>query len=53
MIRKDKEKARAASDFDKQQTESTPQKYLKCGYVHHMLAKCTKPPKDNNSLIRG
>ena len=47
MIIKDKEKARVASDFDKQHTESTPQKYFRCGYVHHILAKCTKPPKYN------
>ena len=27
--------------------ERTPQKCLRCGYEDHIIAKCTKPPKDN------
>ena len=43
-IRKDKGKYCAASDLDKQQTERTPHKCFRCGYVHNLIAKCPKPP---------
>ena len=46
-IGKDKEKYRADVDLDRQKTEFTPRKYFKCGYVDNLIAKCLKPPKNN------
>ena len=46
--KKEKEKARAAGDLDKRQTERTPQKCFRCGYEDHPISKCPIPPKDNN-----
>ena len=34
-------------DLDKQGTERTPQKCFRCGSEDNIIAKCTKPPKDN------
>ena len=41
------EKARAAGDLEKQQTESTACNCFRCGYEDHLISKCLKPPKDN------
>ena len=32
--------------LDKQQTERTPCKCFRCGYLDHLIAKCRKLPKD-------
>ena len=32
--------------------ERTHQKCLRCGYEDHIIAKCTKPPKDNEKRRR-
>ena len=47
MIRKDKEKARAAGDSNKKRTEHTPQKCFRCVSIDILVDKCPKPPKDN------
>ena len=46
-IIKDKEKSRAAGDSEKRRTESTPHKCFRCRSEYHLIAKCPKPPKDN------
>ena len=46
-IRKDKEKACASGDSNRQRTERTPQKCFGCGSIDNLIDKCPKPPKDN------
>ena len=46
-IRKEKGKARAAGDLDRQQTEHTSRKCFRFGSIYNLIAKCPKPPKDN------
>ena len=46
-IGKDKKKTRAAGDPEIQRTERTPRKCFRCGSLYHLIAKCPKPPKDN------
>ena len=36
-----------AGDLDNRQTERTPTKCFRCGPEDHLIAKCLKPPKDN------
>ena len=50
MIRKDKKKSHKDGDQEKQRTERTPHKYFRCGSEDHLIAKCPKPPKDNQKL---
>ena len=45
--RNKKEKAHAVDILDNRQTERTPRKCFRCGSEDHMIAKCPKPPKDN------
>ena len=47
IIRKDKQKAHAVGDLYRQQTKRTPRKCFRCEYIDHLIAKCTKPRKDN------
>ena len=47
IIRKDKGKACAAGYLDNIRTERTPQKCSRCVSEDHLIAKCTKPPKEN------
>ena len=49
-IRKEKEKARAVDASSNRKTERTPWKCFRCGSEDHMIAKCPKPPKDNEKL---
>ena len=46
-IRQGKEKACASGHLEKIQTERTPQKCFICGSEYHPIAKCPKPPKEN------
>ena len=46
-IIKEKEKSRAVDVTFNRQMERTPRKSFRCGYEDHMIAKCPKPPKDN------
>ena len=46
-IRKEKEKACADDVSSNRHTERPPRKCFRCGYEDHMIAKCLKPPKDN------
>ena len=46
-IRNEKEKTRAYSGLDNRRTEHGPQKCFICGSKDHLIAKFTKPPKDN------
>ena len=46
-IIKDKKKARADGDQDKQWNECTPRKCFRCGSIDHQIAKFTKPTKYN------
>ena len=46
-IRKEKEKACEAGDSENRQTERTPKKCFRCGSEYHLIAKCPKPPRDN------
>ena len=48
-IRKDKEKVRAAGDFDRQRTERTFRKCFKYRFVDHLIDKCQKPHKERNN----
>ena len=53
MLQKDKkkkEKYRAVDASDNRQTERTPQKCFRCGSEDHIIAKCQKPPSDNEKL---
>ena len=46
-IRKEKDKARAVDASYNRQTECTPRKCFRCGSEDNRIAKCPKPPKDN------
>ena len=46
-VRKEKEKYCAVDVSDNRRTELTPRKFFRCGSEDHMIAKCLKPPKDN------
>ena len=46
-IRKEKEKDYSAGDYDNRRMERTPRKKFRCGSEDHLIAKCPKPPKDN------
>ena len=48
-ILKDKKKARADDDSDKQWTGRTTPKCFRCGSVDHLTSKCPKPPRDNEN----
>ena len=48
-IRKEKEKSRAVDFSSNRNSERPPQKCFRCGSEDHMIAKCTKPPKYNES----
>ena len=47
IIRKEKEKARAVDVSSNRNSERPPWKCFRCGSEYHMIAKCTKPSKDN------
>ena len=42
-----RKKSLAAGDSDNIQTERTPRKCFRCGSEDHLIAKCPKPPKEN------
>ena len=46
-IRQEKEKARAVGISSNRNSERPPRKCYGCGSEYHMIAKCPKPPKDN------
>ena len=46
-IRKEKEKARAVDVSSNSTLGRPPRKCFRCGSEDHMIAKCPKPPKDN------
>ena len=46
-IRKDKKRSWSAGDLDRQGTEHTPYKFFRCRSVDSIIAKFTKPLKDN------
>ena len=46
-IRREKEKAFAAGHLDNRRTERTPRKCFRCEYQDKLIAKCKKPPKEN------
>ena len=46
-IRQEKEKSRAVGVSSNRNSERLPQKCFRCGSEDHMIAKCPKPPKDN------
>ena len=48
-IRKDKEKARADGDLERQLTEHTPRKCFRCVFVDNIISKCLKSPKDKKN----
>ena len=52
MIRKEKEKSRSVDVSSNRNTERPPQKCFRCGSEDHMIAKCPKPPKDNEKRRR-
>ena len=47
-IRKEKEKARAVDVSSNRNLERPTRKCFRCGSEDHMIAKCPKPPKDND-----
>ena len=51
-IRKDKEKSRASGDLDRKRTERTPCDCFICVSVDNLIAKCPKPPKDNEKMTK-
>ena len=48
-IRNEKEKARTVDNLDIRQMERTPRKCFICGSEDHIIAKCPKPPKENEN----
>ena len=46
-IRKEKEKARSAGTSSRKNSDSPTQKCFRCGSEDHMIAKCSKPPKES------
>ena len=46
-IRKEKGKSRAVDVLSNRKMERTPRKCFRCGSEDHIIAKCPKPPKDN------
>ena len=46
-IRKEKDKARAVDVSSNRNLERPTRKCFRCGSEDHMIAKCPKPPKDN------
>ena len=46
----DEEKTRAAGDLEKLRAELTPHKCFRCGCIDHIVAKCPKPPRENEKL---
>ena len=46
-IIKKKEKARAVDVSSNRNSERPPRKCFRCGSEDHIIAKCPKPPKDN------
>ena len=46
-IRQEKEKARAVGVSSNRNSERPPRKCFRYGSEDHMIAKCPKPPKDN------
>ena len=46
-IRKEKYKARAVDVLSNRNSERPPRECFRCGSEDHMIAKCPKPPKDN------
>ena len=46
-IRKEKEKSRAVDVSSNRNSERQPRKCFRCGSEDHIIAKCPKPPKDN------
>ena len=44
----DKYISRASGDSGRQQNEHPPRKFLRCGYVDHLIANCHKLLKDND-----
>ena len=46
-IRQEKEKARAVDVSSNRNSERPPRKCFRCVSEDHMIAKCPKPPKDN------
>ena len=51
-IRKEKEKACALDISSNRNSERPPWKCFRCGSEDHMIAKCPKPPKDNEKQRR-
>ena len=51
-IRKEKEKSHAVESSDNRQTERLPRKCFRCGSEDHLIAKYSKPPKDNKKRQR-
>ena len=47
MIRKEKEKSRAAGDLEKKCTELTPRKCFRCRSEYHLIENFPKPPREN------
>ena len=45
--KKEKGKAHAVDALDNRKAERTPRRCFKCVSEDHMIAKCPKPPKDN------
>ena len=52
MFKKDKEKARADDDLDRQKTERTPCKCFRYKSVDNIIYKCTKPPKGDKKIMK-
>ena len=51
MIRKEKEISRVVDVSYNRHMEHPPRKCFRCGYEDHMIAKCPKPPKDNDKWL--
>ena len=51
-IKKEKEKARAVDVSSNRNSERPTRKCFRCGYEDHMIAKCPKPPRDNEKRRR-
>ena len=51
-VRKEKEKSRAVDVSSNRNLECLPRKFFRCGSEDHMIAKCLKPPKENEKQLK-
>ena len=51
-IRKEKEKTRSADTSSNKSSDRPARKCFRCGSEDHLIAKCSKPPKDSEKRLK-